>query len=187
MTVDTISENKLKISLDADETLRLFGGYEKINYNDPDTKFALNILLRQALPEIDFKLNCPRLYVEVCPGAAGGCSIYFTKVNVGSRRYRPIKKTLRPYIFEFANCENAILASKELSKRAAATLVQSSFFRFGEKYRLILSSPIELSDTVAVVREFADTALFSVTDEAATNEYGKELIPTDAVTILAGL
>ena len=81
MTVDTINENKLRICLDAKETKQLFGSFEKIDYNDPDTRFALNLILKQALPEVEFALNCQRLFVEVSPALSGGCNIYFTKIS----------------------------------------------------------------------------------------------------------
>ncbi len=186
MTVDTINENKLRICLDAKETKQLFGSFEKIDYNDPDTRFALNLILKQALPEVEFTLNCQRLYVEVSPAISGGCNIYFTKTNSKAKRYRMSNSSL-VYIFEFDSCQDAINASKEVAKLEGSTQLSSRFYRFSSKYRMIIESKQNSLDFPLVLKEFSVLLSNETSEKQKTIEYGKEIISDNAVSVLANL
>ncbi len=187
MTVDTINENKLRICLDARETRQLFGSFDKIDYNDPDTRLALNLILREALPEAEFTLNCQRLYVEVSPALSGGCNIYFTKTNSKGKRYKLSNSAFYLYIFEFDSCEDAISASKELMKSKTSINFDSKFYKFGSKYRMIISSNQTANDLVGLLKEFSQLLSNEDFENQKTLEYGKEIIGEKAVNILSSL
>ena len=187
MTVDTINENKLRICLDAKETRQLFGSYEKIDYNDPDTRFALNLILKQALPDADFTLNCQRLYVEVSPALSGGCNIYFTKTNIKGKRYRSTNNAIFQYIFEFDSCQDAINASKELVKLNFSNDIDSKFYKLDSKYRMIILSRQNALDISFVMKEFSRLLSNQDNEKQKTIEYGKEIIGDNAVLTLSNL
>ena len=187
MTVDTINENKLRICLDARETRQLFGSFEKIDYNDPDTRLALNLILREALPEADFTLNCQRLYVEVSPALSGGCNIYFTKTNSKGKRYKLSNSAFYLYIFEFSSCQDAINASKQLVNSKKAYSYESKFYKFGSKYRMIISSSQATSDITGLFKEFSELLSNEDFEKQKTLEYGKEIISENAVNVLSRL
>ena len=178
MTFVSLGEDRLKISLDAKEVLRLFGSYEKIDCTDKDTRFALNLLLKQALPESDFKLNCQRLNVEIVKNLFGGCDIFF---------FKPLKVRcldLREYVFEFSDFEDSIMASKMLTARCLPKS-ESRLFLFSGRYRLTGSCWRDFP--YSPVLEFAETVFTSKTETAKTEEYGKELIGENALRLLASL
>ncbi len=187
MTVDTINENKLRICLDAREMRQLFGSFEKIDYNDPDTRLALNLILREALPEAEFTLNCQRLYVEVSPALSGGCNIYFTKTNSKGKRYKLSNSAFYLYIFEFMSCQDAINASKELINSKKSESFESKFYKLGSKYRMIIISEQIITDIVALIKEFSELLSNEDYERQKTIEYGKEIIGEDAIKTLANL
>lgn len=187
MTVDTINENKLRICLDAKETKQLFGSFEKIDYNDPDTRFALNLILKQALPEAEFTLNCQRLYVEVSPVLSGGCNIYFTKTNSKAKRYHRSNNVCYLYIFEFDCCQDAINASKEIVKLKNSPELDSKFYKFESKYRMIISSKQNDLDITSLMKEFSVLLSNEDSEKQKTVEYGKEIIPDNAISVLSNL
>ena len=187
MTVDTINENKLRICLDAKETKQLFGSFEKIDYNDPDTRFALNLILKQALPEVEFALNCQRLFVEVSPALSGGCNIYFTKTNYKGKRYRTSNNTCFLYIFEFDSCQDAINVSKEIVKLKNSSDLDSKFYKFDSKYRMIIESKIIDSNIPTLMNEFSVPLTNEDSQKQKTIEYGKEIISDNAISVLANL
>ena len=187
MTVDTINENKLRICLDAKETKQLFGSFEKIDYNDPDTRFALNLILKQALPEAEFTLNCQRLYVEVSPALSGGCNIYFTKTNSKAKRYRMSNSICFLYIFEFDFCQDAINASREVIRLKGSPDFDSRFYKFASKYRMIIESRQNVPNITSLMKEFSVILSNEDSEKQKTIEYGKEIISENAVSILSNL
>lgn len=187
MTVSSLGNDKLKISLDAREIKRLFGSYEKIDCNNPNTKFALNLLLKQAVPESDFKLNSQKINVEIIKNITGGCDIYFVKSNLIFRKLASAENSKQTYVIEFSCLENAIKASKLIKLKPRCSKIESRFFRIKSKYRLVISSENELSKTLFCANEFAERFFFTYIEKAKTEEYGKELISKDAVTLLSSL
>lgn len=186
MTVSSLGNDKLKISLDAKEIKRLFGSYEKIDCNDPGTKFALNLLLKQAVPESDFKMNAQKLNVEIVKNLFGGCDIYFLKSNLIFKKVIASDSYKQNCIMEFSSLDNAITAAK-LIKQKHICKIESRLYRMKTKYRIIVTSEKEVSKILFCANEFADNFMFSHTEKAKTEEYGKEIISSDAIALLASL
>lgn len=187
MTVSSLGNDKLKISLDAREIKRLFGSYEKIDCNNPNTKFALNLLLKQAVPESDFKLNSQKVNVEIIKNITGGCDIYFLKNNLFFKKRVITDGSKQTYIMEFSCLEDAIKASKLIETGPIPSKIKSCFFRFKTNYRLIISSENELSKALYCANEFAEKFFYTNTEKAKTEEYGKELISENAISLLSSL
>lgn len=187
MTVSTLGTDKLKVSLDAREIKRLFGSYERIDPNNPNTKFALNLLLKQAVPESDFKLNCQKINVEIVKNLSGGCDIYFVKSGLLLKRASLPDNAKIFYTIEFACCEHAIRAAKLLKQKAYDRKVESRLFRTTTKYRIIISSERDLLGELICINEFAEKIHSSYAEKAKTEEYGKEIIESDALNILSCL
>ncbi len=182
MTAITVGPSKLKITIDANESAKLFCRAATLTCRDPETQSALRILLGKALQSTDFKLDCKRLYVEMYPSAGGGFIIYFTKTPYRKRYKRnPAAKIV--YLLGFSDTNGAIAASKLLSRQST---LKSSLYRYGKAYYLAVSSPIaEFSTTV--ITEFADSVLCSDTAYAIVSEYGSSVIDENAIEKLSRL
>ena len=81
MTVSSINDNKIRVTLSFEERFRLFGETEKLSLNDPSVRMALRILFKKIKYEYRFLHNCSRVYVDLYKGNSGGFVIYLTKQN----------------------------------------------------------------------------------------------------------
>lgn len=136
MTVDTISKNKIKIELTNEEIEIFFGGYEYINYSNPDSKLAINLLLKEALPQELLPLDCNRVMIEVNPTKTG-CSILFTKVYTNPRKRYKVSGCIKNYILYFEDSEGMILTCKEFAQNIPQ-VIKSELYADKNGYYLAL-------------------------------------------------
>ncbi len=106
MNIDTLSKNKIKISLTDEEIYTLFGGYDMIDYSKPRSKTVIDMLISRALPEEMLPLDCNKVLIEVRP-IYGGCAIYFTRIY--DKKKQKSNKAGR-YILFFETSEKMITA-----------------------------------------------------------------------------
>lgn len=185
MTVDTVSRNKLKICLSGDETNTLFGGYDKINYEDPHTRLVLNTLLQEALPQKAFALDCDRLLIEVKP-LENGCIIYLTKLySNAARRFHRVSPS-ECHILIFPDSESLIRAVCELYRRPRTRQIKSDLYRTESSYRLVLFGEHGVGADLLHLREYCTDILHSPYGAAATAEYGSPICKQNAVKTLGG-
>ena len=179
MTFTALKNDKLKISLNGDETLRFFGGADSIDQNDPTIRLAIKLLFKKALLNCNFRPSGGSMFVEVVKTALGGCDIYFTK----SRKETCSAKADDFAVIEFSEIPDVIRAAKVIKEGCSIT--KSRFFRVKNKYRLAIW--YEQSSCTSLLYEFADTIFRTSLCIAEAEEYGKELIKENAVEILAKL
>lgn len=122
MNIDTVGENKIKISLTDDEINSLFGGYDMIDYEHPRSKMVLNTLLSSALPEEKIPLDCKKVLIEVHP-ICGGCAIFFTSLYEKDTAVKCRKP--KGYFLVFKNSENMIKLINELGQKYKSDIKNS--------------------------------------------------------------
>ncbi len=179
MTFTALKNDKLKISLSCDETLRFFGGANNIDQSDPTIRLAIKLLLKKALLNCNFKPGSGSMTVEVVKTALGGCDIYFTK----SRKEISSLTKGDFALLWFDDINSSIRASAALKN--AAGIRESRFFRVGKAYCLAVYFDRNFSSSVLL--EFSDLVSREPLSVARAEEYGKELIEKGAIEILAKL
>ena len=178
MTYLKLKNNRIRISLTKYETEQIFGNAEKIDKDDPKTSLALKMLFKKAAEDNDIRYSAENVWIEVARNLSGGYDIYFTK-NI----YSSVLPKTSALIFEFANCDAAIKASKAaISSKNKVDF--SRFYRFHDRYRLITLSKNGIYDLPSVF-EFSDRLLTSRADAAKTIEHGKLLINENAIEVLS--
>ena len=180
MKVDKLDNNRLKISLSKEETIFLFGGYEKINYDNPDSKLALNMIIKNALPVYSFELNCKRLLIEVKQEGAD-CNIYLTRLyKKEPRRFKRIKSS-NILVIEFPDSESLINGICRLSQNNDIKKSQTDLYIMDNKYKLIIKSETNLNECISHIREFSLDVLKNKTAVSSVEEYGNIICKDSAV------
>lgn len=176
MIFSKLTDDRLRISLSRPETTELFGSAERVDRNAPRIKAALKLLLRKAMCDRLIRPDILSVSVEIMRNLSGGYDIYFSKGRCSSGQFCPTRSVL-----EFSAIEDAIKASRALY--ALKTADQSSFYKVGRAYRLIISSKKDNSPA----KEFADSISHCPLFIAVTEEHGQEIIKNGAVETLSKL
>lgn len=171
MTVYKISKNKIKITLSDSEVIAYFGNYDKINLKYKDTKFTVNMLLRNSLKRNYFNSK-GRLIIYIKAIANMGCTI-----TVLSTENMPMRKTKpEDHVFEFVSFNNMLRGVSALYK--VFPNIQASLYKTENAYRLVAS--VRKDTDLCFLKEFSN----SIDGDYAlsnTEEYGKLLIKDNAV------
>ncbi len=174
MTIDNINENRIKIDLTDDEIYLLFGGYEKIDYSNEQSKHTLNLLFKKAVPNGEFPLDCEKLLIEVKP-ANGGCSIFITKMyNDTPRRYKRVNKK-HTYLLNFSDSENMIRGICELNRNNSFDDTKSKLYKFEDNYCVIIYCDKNIDEILTHIKEYGCEIYKSSVTVAKVTEYGKSI------------
>ena len=177
MNIDTLSDNKIQISLTDEEVSSIFGGYDKINYNNPQAKLRLNSFLNSVIVSANFSLDSKSLIVEIRQEITG-CSITLTKIyGKFHRKRRRLKLKGRIVLFDTADemidsitalCKSNILVKK------------STLYLLNNQYRLLLYT----AATDELLLEYLQNISNNKTVISYTEEHGTPLCPENAVKTL---
>ncbi len=148
MHIVTISKDKIRISLTDQEIIELFGSYDMIDYSNPHSKMAINMLFHIAVPDDMLPLDCKRVLIEVKPENTG-CSIYFTRIYSG-KRFRKVVD-IREYLLEFENSNDLIDCICNISPTSVIT---SRLYTNKGTYQLIISAQKSFGLTLLQVSEY---------------------------------
>ncbi len=185
MTAVMVGNSKLKIKLDADEAYKLFKNTTSVSCYDPEVRHILKAILKKALCQTDFILDCEKFKVELFPSAYGGCIIYFTKAPQG-KRYRKKADPKFKFLLEFSDSNNVIAASKSFHYRLP-NCNRSSLYKYQDRYYLIVTSPSGKLFSSPMIKEFADSLQCSDTAAAIVSEHGNLIISENAIEKLAAI
>ena len=89
-------------------------------------------------------------------------------------------------IFDFCDIHSLVGGAAQLKKRAFF-IEKSRLYRIANKYRLIVEFSPSAPKTFLGIREYADGIFCSEVKVAATEEYGRQLLATDAIEMLQRL
>ncbi len=182
MTYTVLKGDRFRISLDKEEMTKLFGSKEKICEDSKQTQHIIKLLLKKAITDSGFKVGAKGVFTEIVGNISGGCDIYFIKPTL---TLKLSEKTVSPFILEFKNCKDAISLAKILSAQSDK-FADSRFFKMEKGFRLIILANSAINaENIAV--DFAEKFYRGKIEQAKTEEYGKELISKNAISVLAGL
>lgn len=178
MTFTSFGRERLKISLDGREAKRFFGSVKAVDKKSQNTKFVIKLLFNIAVRNHRFKPSCKKLSVDIFKNIYGGFDIFFEALDNNIFDGEPFY-----YIIEFQNCKCAAEAAKILELNHIE-ISESRFFKSGKGYRLIVLSNREIYDKLFLVNEFCIKIHHSFLEKVRTEEYGKEIISSNAIDIL---
>ena len=113
---------------------------------------------------------------------SGGCDLYFIKEN---KRFSVKSKVLKPVVFEFKSCQDAVLAARKFVLSESADTL-SHFFKTEKGFRII--APKGLTEKqINLFESFAQKVYFLDLAVALTEEYGEKLILNNAILTLSKL
>ena len=176
MKVETLSKTQVKISLSRDEIHTFFGDYNLIDHKNPNSKKMLNLLLREALPDETFPLDCKRVMIEVKP-ISYGCEILFTKLyDIVPKKLKKIP-TLRQFALIFKSTNDLLDFAKCALKDE---IIGGSLYIYEKQYILIVNVPIEFEQKMAHIGEYCQIE-GSKTQISKIAEYGTAICKYDAL------
>lgn len=170
MTFVKLKGNRVKVSLDRNEAVRLFGSADKIDQNSPATRHILKMLFLRAAHK-SFSADCKTVVIEMTHNLTGGWDIYFMKgVSVKEREDNAV--------FLFSRAEDAIKGARAVNN--LQDLPESRFLRQADGFALLVKSPSR--EVRLALGEFCREAFFT-----AGNTAGLELIGEKAIELLSKL
>ncbi len=180
MTYTVLKGDRFRISLDKEEMTRLFGSKEKICEDSKQTQYVIKLLLKKAITDSGFSVGKKGVYTEIVGNISGGCDIYFIKPAL---TLKLSEKAVSPLVLHFKNCNDAISSAKILSAKSD-NFADSRFFKMEKGFRLIIWANSGLNFESCAI-DFAEKFYRGQIEQAKTEEYGKELISKNAVSVLA--
>lgn len=173
MTYTVFGENIIRLSLEEWEFERIFGRREGI---EPSAKsrLALKLLLKKALKDLKLPPD-GNFSAEFSKNLAGGCDIYFKKGFYDGSE---------PCIFYFEGIKEALSAAKSTCELSFSE--KSRFFNTDLGYCLVFEEGIS-KRVYNSLNKFAKSLRRGKLEVVKAEEHGRELIPFDAVSVLADL
>lgn len=168
--------------------------YDRLDYADRRTRMAILELLSRAQLLTGFDGFGGKLYIEVYPDEAGGCTFCFTvlrarAVRQGEKRAAgPLPDApCAPELFGFETINRLIAAASSLYRRAGHRIYRSALYRWAGRYYLLLV-PFRPKDPLlrAILSEYCALTGRRVPALAFLREHGQQLAEEDAVERLAG-
>lgn len=187
MTIVTEGTCCLKITLSPVELKKYFYTYKDINYEKPNTREAINNLLRTAARDTNFDFNDGKVLIEVFPTSLGGCIIQLTvsprtKPKSDVVRLKRTSENKTAYLFEFKNEDDMLFAVKQLYENKKLRSTKSKLFLLQNRYRLLVYLPVGDRNTLIHIGEFAAARYSSKADISYTEEYGSIVCGEKAIS-----
>lgn len=164
MTIISEGPLCLKIHLNRLELQYYFKNYESINYKDPLVKQTVERLFALAAENFEFE-QTGDITTELYPTGSGGCVFRFTceptpRPGEGKRtQTKYLKEQNTAYAFEFCSSEDLIRAVKAVAGALKGVPNQSSLYRCGPKYYLLLTLPRNCNRVTLTLQEFCSKSL----------------------------
>lgn len=176
MNIDTLNANKMVICLTDEEVSSIFGGYDKIDYSNPNSKMRLHSFLNSIILSENFSLDSKSLLVEIRQEVYG-CSITLTKSNDQKRKRHRLKIKGRLAIFN--NADEMMEGIVALYKSSIG-LRKSTLYLIDNQYRLVIYAAIADEQ----ISEYLQNITKDKTAVSYTEEHGTPLCLGNAVNTL---
>lgn len=178
MTVSKFESSKIKIILTDTEVLCCFGSYENLSTMNIKIKNSLNAIVRDIVKEnFDFfKGKLTKIRVKLLKDE--GCEILIYPITADEADED------REYVFEFSSSENLTQAILYLYKNCMDIEYKSALYNFNDFYRLIIKCKNGKAHFLGL-NEFYRFESDDILALARTREYGKQLIPNNAIQVYA--
>ncbi len=136
MKIELYDQHSVKIVLTAADLSKLNLTYETINAQQPQTRYALILLLRAAKQQTGLDLLGKSLMAEAFPYADGGCILYISENKSSSLA----KQYPSEYIFKLPSLFYAVQLCRTLEQNLGHILLKSALYDLNHIYYLILHS-----------------------------------------------
>ena len=150
MRVDCIGKNKIKVSLSEEEVLRLFGGYDMIDYSSQRSKATINSILASALPKDMLPIDCSQVLIEI-RAENNGCAIYFSKIYKKYKKTDSVKHKEKTLALTFSSSEDLI---NFICRRMPEKLSENRVFTLDDTYILTITLSESSNSELPFLREF---------------------------------
>ena len=179
MTDLPIDQNRIKISLNRREAVRLFGDITPLK-RDPKTGNVLKSLLKKAVKDMGYRPKRREIIARAVKNRRGGLDIFFSGQGKTSSRENN-------FILEFSSIRNLADAARALVFSLPEFYGQGSLYFFEGKYRLLLPSLCAKFEIDDLAGEFFGKVLTGECNQAVTEEYGRLILPEKAVGLTTKL
>lgn len=188
MKIERLHEGKIKISLDAQDLMRMDTSFEELDYSKAETRKIISSLLKQALEETGFDSSNSRLLIEAVPAPDGGCYLYFTTLD--SEEYKKLQKSTKneyiPYVYEFPDIDTVLDVIPVIKEWAAVEFQDNSLYSLNEKFVLVFhSTPSFPHEAGSVLSEYGRLIGKGAASEAHIEEHGTLICAFNAIEQLS--
>ncbi|MBC8584506.1 adaptor protein MecA [Youxingia wuxianensis] len=187
MDIRMLGPDRIQIILSKEDMRLMDITYETIDYTNEETKKLILELLDIVQMATDFQPNKSKLFVEVYPTGEGGCSIYFSAVEIAEKkRYRIKKNVTGPLIYRFLDIDALISASVRLFKLYCHRVLKSSLYQLKSSWQLVIY-PLDSIENVTArfMDEYAERWGEGELAAAYVEEHGTLIIKENAIDLLA--
>ena len=183
MTIETLGEGRVLVSLKTQDIDRYRINIEKLNLRDEDTKESLKSLMSLALKESGINPQGRAVLVEAMPHK-DGMLILITVDYV--KKLRKVYKVKRPSMLPVCRFKNAeeLLGCVERLMSEKVSSGANSLWQYGEELYLIFASSVISPRARVVLSEFSLCQSMSMMKIARIKEAGKMLADKNAVDII---
>lgn len=189
MTVNIMSDDKIKVLLSPEDMQVLGMTYEELDYEMEDTKTAINDILDQVRELWGFESLGYKLFVEVFKSDEGGCVFYFTRVrsggNIGKvyrKQHKSAPKSIVPVTLKFDSLNDLCDYCRFMSSHNDCPILQSSLYIMDSVYYIVVFIfKLQYNKLVLTSNEFSVSIYSGDLTYAHLCEHGKSLISGDAI------
>lgn len=184
MTIERLDKDRVLISLKIQDMAHYAISIDKLNIKDEESKEVLKNLIKTALDKANIKAENRAVLVEAMPHKEG----MFILITVGfaknPRKIYKIKKPKMQPVCKFASSEG-LLSCVEKLKDERINLLANSLWQYKEDFYVIFEYTGISPKGAAVLSEYSLCQSLSLASVARIKEAGKEILPSNAVEIIA--
>lgn len=186
MKITSPSEDRIIVDLSGQDMLDLEITYEEMDYSTIETRRVIWTVLDAAGKSLSRDLDpSKRMIIEAIPKSDGGCVLIFTVLNgyKGVQSKKPLlKKQPESLICEFDSLDNLYRCAEGF---ISGDDIESSLYENSGKYRLILTSPYEISGIRRHFSEFCSCENCEALKADFTREHWKPLASKNALKLIS--
>lgn len=182
-----MSSDKIKVLL-SHEDMRVLGvTYEELDYEQEDTKVAINDILDHVRSIWGFESLGYKLFVEVFKSDDGGCIFYFTRVKYSSvtgtyKKQKSATRSVIPVTLKFESLDSLCDYCRFIDNFGNFPIFSSSLYIMDSSYYLVVFIfKLQYNKIILTANEFSASIYNGQLFYAHITEHGKNLVPQDAV------
>lgn len=183
-----MDNNKIKVSLSSTDMEILGVSYEELDYEQEDTRLAINDILEHVRDIWGFESSGYKLYVEVFKAEDGGCVFYFTRMKRNSvpdvtyGKNKPRTKSVIPAVLEFSSLEDLCSYCRYITSNGNQTIFSSSLYKMNDNFYLVVFIfKLQYNKIALTAHEFSANIFSGSLYFAHLNEHGKSLLDQQAI------
>lgn len=174
MTVTDLDKGKIKVTLNDQEILAIFGTYQRLYAMSDSIKPKLEKILEKVLSSRGLSVK-EEFLIQIKAKQNAGCIILISPIESRPR--------IKEYLFVFENSEKLLQGILFLFRNSKTRSLQSKLYKTQNDYRLIIYSKSD-SPYFLTLKEYCKQSNNSPFQTEYTKEHGKLLIAKSAIKTL---